>query len=151
MLTGRQNVTFISKLYLGRNMSLVNEKVQWVDEFSELGVYYDRPFKTYSSGMRSRLMFGTSMAFDFDVYLIDEVTGAGDERFRDKTRRVLQEKHTKSDFIMVSHDLWGLKFHCEKALILHNQSVLEFSDLQEAIEVHKMLLKDPNIIISNRE
>ena len=149
MLTGRQNVTFISKLYLGRNMSLVNEKVQWVDEFSELGVYYDRPFKTYSSGMRSRLMFGTSMAFDFDVYLIDEVTGAGDERFRDKTRRVLQEKHIKSDFIMVSHDLWGLKFHCEKALILHNQSVLEFSDLQEAIEVHKMLLKDPDIIISN--
>ncbi len=142
-MTGRQNVRFIAKLYLGRNKLLVNAKVRWVEEFSELGVYYDRPFNSYSSGMRSRLMFGTSMAFDYDVYLIDEVTGAGDEKFRNKTKKLLQDKHDKSDFIMVTHDLWGLKFHCERALILHNQTILEFDDLQEAIHIHKRLLADP--------
>lgn len=148
-MTGRQNVMFIAKLYLGRNKSLVNAKVRWVEEFSELGIYYDRPFNSYSSGMRSRLMFGTSMAFDYDVYLIDEVTGAGDERFRNKTKKLLQEKHAKSDFIMVTHDLWGLKLHCERALILHNQTILEFDDLQEAIRFHKRLLVDPSIHLNN--
>ena len=130
---------------MGRNKLLVNAKVRWVEEFSELGVYYDRPFNSYSSGMRSRLMFGTSMAFDYDVYLIDEVTGAGDEKFRNKTKKLLQDKHDKSDFIMVTHDLWGLKLHCEKALILHNQTILEFDDLQEAIHIHKRLLVDRSI------
>ena len=49
------------------------KKVDCVEKFAELGIYYDRPFKTYSNGMRSRVTFGLSMAFDFDVYVIDEV------------------------------------------------------------------------------
>tara|TARA_B100001093_G_scaffold518324_1_gene602765 strand:+ start:6415 stop:7107 length:693 start_codon:yes stop_codon:yes gene_type:complete len=148
-MTGRQNVIFIARLYLGRNKSLVNAKVKWVEDFSELGIYYDRPFNTYSSGMRSRLMFGVSMAFDFDVYLIDEVTGAGDEKFRNKTKKLLQEKHKTSDFIMVTHDLWGLKLHCERALILHDQSIFQFDDLQDAIDAHKRLLIDPASFVFN--
>jgi len=142
-MTGRQNVTFVSKVYLGSDREQVEAKVRWVEEFAELGIYYDRPFKSYSSGMRSRIMFGMSMAFDFDVYLIDEVTGAGDERFRNKTSHLLQERHTKSDYIMVSHNLWGLEFHCERALLLHNGSLLEFDDLQEGIAMHKQLLQAP--------
>lgn len=142
-MTGRQNVTFVSKVYLGSDREQVEAKVRWVEEFAELGIYYDRPFNSYSSGMRSRLMFGMSMAFDFDVYLIDEVTGAGDERFRYKTSQMLQERHKKSDYIMVSHNLWGLEFHCERALLLHNGTLLEFNDLQEGIAMHKQLLHAP--------
>jgi capsular polysaccharide transport system ATP-binding protein len=140
-MTGRQNVTFVSKVYLGNDREQIEGKVRWVEEFAELGIYYDRPFNSYSSGMRSRLMFGMSMAFDFDVYLIDEVTSAGDERFRNKTSKLLQERHEKSDYIMVSHNLWGLEFHCERALLLHNGSLLEFDDLHEGIAMHKQLLK----------
>jgi capsular polysaccharide transport system ATP-binding protein len=142
-MTGRQNVTFVSKIYLGNDRSQIEEKIRWVEEFSELGAYYDKPFNSYSSGMRSRLMFGMSMAFDFDVYLIDEVTSAGDERFRNKTSELLRERHANSDFIMVSHNLWGLEFHCERALLLHNGSILKFDNLHEGIAVHKELLKMP--------
>lgn len=73
-LTGRENVTFVSRIYAGK--SEIPRKLRYVEEFADLGVYFDRPFKTYSSGMRSRVAFGLSMAFDFDVYLIDEVTAA---------------------------------------------------------------------------
>ncbi|HFP1231741.1 TPA: ABC transporter ATP-binding protein, partial [Escherichia coli] len=67
-LTGRENVKFVARLYAKRDE--LNERVDFVEEFSELGKYFDMPIKTYSSGMRSRLAFGLSMAFKFDYYLI---------------------------------------------------------------------------------
>lgn len=141
-LTGRENVTFVSRIYTEKRN--VPEKVRYVEEFAELGVYFDRPFKTYSSGMRSRVAFGLSMAFDFDVYLIDEVTAAGDQRFREKSKRVLMDRKNKADFLMVDHNLWGLKLHCDRAFILDGGKIEEFSDLDEAVAVHtERLLSAP--------
>jgi capsular polysaccharide transport system ATP-binding protein len=141
-LTGRENVTFVSRIYSEKRK--VPEKVRYVEEFAELGVYFDRPFKTYSSGMRSRVTFGLSMAFDFDVYLIDEVTAAGDQRFREKSRRLLMERKKDADFLMVDHNLWGLKLHCDRAFILDGGKVEEFNDLDEAVALHtERLLTTP--------
>jgi capsular polysaccharide transport system ATP-binding protein len=142
-LTGRENVTFVSKIYAGHEPEVIQEKVRRVEEFAELGVYFDRPFKTYSSGMRSRVTFGLSMAFDFDLYLIDEVTSAGDERFRKRSRKVLEQLHERADFMMVDHNLWGLQLHCNRALLLHDGGLMEFDDLQEGIVMHKQLLEKP--------
>ena len=142
-LTGRENVTFVSKIYAGHQSEVIEDKVRRVEEFAELGPYFDRPFKTYSSGMRSRVTFGLSMAFDFDLYLIDEVTSAGDERFRKRSRQVLERLHKRSDFMMVDHNLWGLQLHCDRALLLHNGGLMEFADLQEGIAMHKHLLEQP--------
>ena len=63
-LTGRENVKFVSRLYALKKD--LKEKISYVEEFSELGKYFDMPIKTYSSGMKSRLAFGLSMAFKFD-------------------------------------------------------------------------------------
>ena len=142
-LTGRENVVFVSKIYAGNSKGVINQKVNLVRNFAELGKYFDRPFKTYSSGMKSRLTFGLSMAFDFDIYLIDEVTSAGDERFRIKSKEILAEKHVNSDFIMVDHNLWGLKFHCNKAFLLHNGELQIFDNVDDGIKCHKMLLEKP--------
>jgi len=133
-LTGRENVTFVSRIYTEKKK--VAEKVRYVEEFAELGVYFDRPFKTYSSGMRSRVTFGLSMAFDFDVYLIDEVTAAGDQRFREKSKFLLMERKKVADFLMVDHNLWGLKLHCDRAFILEGGKIEEFSDLDQAVALH---------------
>jgi capsular polysaccharide transport system ATP-binding protein len=141
-LTGRENVTFVSRIYSEKKR--VPEKVRYVEEFAELGVYFDRPFKTYSSGMRSRVTFGLSMAFDFDVYLIDEVTAAGDQRFREKSKRLLMERKKVSDFLMVDHNLWGLKLHCDRAFILEGGKIEEYDDLDEAVALHtERLLASP--------
>lgn len=142
-LTGRENVTFVSRIYTSKKN--VPEKVRYVEEFAELGVYFDRPFKTYSSGMRSRVTFGLSMAFNFDVYLIDEVTAAGDQRFREKSKRVLMERKKNADFLMVDHNLWGLKLHCDRAFILDDGKIEVFSDLDEAVALHtERLLSAPS-------
>lgn len=133
-LTGRENVTFVSRIYSEKR--LIEEKVRYVEEFAELGVYFDRPFKTYSSGMRSRVTFGLSMAFDFDVYLIDEVTAAGDQRFREKSKQLLMQRKSDSDFLMVDHNLWGLKLHCDKAFLLDGGKLEVFEDVDHAIALH---------------
>lgn len=141
-LTGRENVTFVSRIYTEKKK--VPDKVRYVEEFAELGVYFDRPFKTYSSGMRSRVTFGLSMAFDFDVYLIDEVTAAGDQRFREKSKLLLMERKKVADFLMVDHNLWGLKLHCDRAFILEGGKIEEFDDLDEAVTLHtERLLSSP--------
>ena len=140
-LSARENTIFVSKIYAGLNKEDVQRKVNIVQEFAEIGDFFDRPFKTYSSGMRSRVTFGLSMAFDFDVYLIDEVTSAGDERFRNRSKEYLSRKKQNSDFIMVDHNLWGLKFHCDRAFLLHNGDLIEFNNVEEGIAQHKKYLE----------
>ena len=142
-LTGRENVIFVSKIYSGQNEEIIYDKVRKVQEFAEIGEFFDRPFKTYSSGMRSRVTFGLSMAFDFDIYLIDEVSSAGDERFREKSKEYLKDKHKEADFMMVDHNLYGLKLHCDKAFLLNEGNLIQFDDLQEGIETYKRLLLEP--------
>ena len=144
-LTARENVTFVSKIYTNNNKELIKEKVKKVEEFAEIGEAFDRPFKTYSKGMKSRVTFGLSLAFKFDVYLIDEITAAGDARFRDRCKEELERLRKKSDFIMVNHNLYGLKEHCDKALILHEGHILEYDNLDEAINIHRKLLNNPEL------
>lgn len=82
-LSARDNVKFVSRIY-GYESESMREKVSFVEEFAEIGQYFDEPVKTFSSGMRSRVAFGLSMAFDFDYYLIDEAGAVGDAKFKKK-------------------------------------------------------------------
>ena len=149
-LSARENVTFVSKVFYGNNESKTDEIVNNVQEFANIGDYFDRPFMTYSQGMRSRVTFGLSMAFAFDVYLIDEITSAGDEGFRERSKKLLEERHKKSDFIMVDHNIGRLNIHCDRALILHDGKLTKCEDINEGIEKYKDFLSDEikNIYIS---
>ena len=115
-LTGRENVKFVARLYAKQEE--LKDKVAFVEEFAELGKYFDMPIKTYSSGMKSRLGFGLSMAFNFDYYLVDEITAVGDARFKKKCEKAFNEKRERSCLLMVSHSLHSLKEHCDQALYL---------------------------------
>lgn len=132
-LTGRENVKFVSRLYASKDE--LGDKVAFVEEFSELGKYFDMPIKTYSSGMKSRLGFGLSMAFNFDYYLVDEVTAVGDARFKKKCELLFNSKKEKSSFLMVSHSMKTLKQHCDYALYLRKDGkYLIFDSIEECIE-----------------
>ena len=115
----------------------MQEKVAFVEDFSELGKYFDMPIKTYSSGMRSRLGFGLSMAFKFDYYLVDEVTAVGDARFKKKCADCFNERHLESSFLMVSHSLNSLKLYCDSALLFKKNSQVSFHEsVDEAIALY---------------
>ncbi|HAN9896034.1 TPA: ABC transporter ATP-binding protein, partial [Escherichia coli] len=118
-LTGRENVKFVARLYSKNNE--LRDKIDFVKDFSELGKYFDMPIKTYSSGMRSRLGFGLSMAFDFDYYLVDEITAVGDARFKKKCIDLFNQKRDKSNLLMVSHNLNSLADYCDHAILFDKQ------------------------------
>ena len=135
-LTGRENVKFVARLYAKQEE--LKEKIEFVEEFAELGKYFDMPIKTYSSGMRSRLGFGLSMAFKFDYYIVDEVTAVGDARFKEKCANLFKERHKESSFLMVSHSLNSLKEFCDVAIVFKDDNRVDFyEDVQEGIEEYK--------------
>lgn len=135
-LTGRENVKFVARLYATRDE--LKEKVAFVEEFAELGKYFDMPIKTYSSGMKSRLGFGLSMAFKFDYYLVDEVTAVGDARFKQKCAAFFNTKHKESSFLMVSHSLESLVNYCSGAILIKRDNIIEyFDDVRKAIFEYK--------------
>lgn len=136
-LTGRENVKFVARLYAKQEE--LKEKIEFVEEFAELGKYFDMPIKTYSSGMRSRLGFGLSMAFKFDYYIVDEVTAVGDARFKEKCAQLFKEKHKESSFLMVSHSLNSLKEFCDVAIVFKNSYIIGYyENVQSGIDEYKM-------------
>lgn len=132
-MTGAQNVRFVARIY-GVD---TEELIEFVRHFSELGDQFFMPFRTYSSGMRSRITFGTAMGIRFDTYLVDEVTAVGDASFRRKSRAVFRDRVKNSSAIMVSHNMDEMRDYCDAGMVL-NQGVIEyFDDINDAIEVHE--------------
>jgi capsular polysaccharide transport system ATP-binding protein len=135
-LTGKQNAQFVCRIY-GDDKESIKEKLSFIELFSELGDYYEMPVKTYSSGMRSRLKFAISMAFDFDIYLFDEINAVGDAKFRAKSRAALKEKRDKANYIMVSHNANDLIKECDVLAILHEGSITLFEDIKYGIRHYR--------------
>jgi capsular polysaccharide transport system ATP-binding protein len=132
-LTGLDNLKFICRVY-GTDYS---SKINYVEDFSELGKYMREPVKTYSSGMRARLAFAISMAVDFDCFLIDEVISVGDTRFHDKCRCELFEKRVDRAMVMVSHEVHNIREHCVRACVINKGMLLEFADIDSAYEYYQ--------------
>ncbi|WP_210447109.1 ABC transporter ATP-binding protein [Vibrio crassostreae] len=135
-MTGRENTRFIGRVNGVANLDEYEEKVK---SFAELGIKYDLPVKSYSSGMRSRLAFGCCVAIDFDIYLIDEATSVGDQKFRKKAKQALLNKSKTANVIMVSHDMKEIRQFCDSAIILHQGELTFYADLEEGLNVYKRL------------
>lgn len=136
LLTGRQNAKFVARIF-GVD---IDEMVDEVQDFAELGTSFDLPINTYSQGMRARLAFGVSMAVNFDCYLVDEIIGVGDIRFREKCRAVFQDRLRHSQVIMASHSESGLREFCDSAILVENGAVVCFDSLEEGLEAYKELM-----------
>ena len=131
-LTGAQNVRFVARIYGVDTDALVD----YVEDFSELGVNYHKPFGTYSSGMRSRLAMGTSMGIDFDTYLVDEVTSVGDAAFRAKSERVFMDRMKNASAVVVSHSMPFIRKTCTLGAVLHEGKLFFFDNIEQAISFY---------------
>jgi capsular polysaccharide transport system ATP-binding protein len=131
-LTGLDNLRFISRVYGTR----AEDKVGFVEDFSELGTYFREPVRTYSAGMRARLAFAISMVVEFDCFLIDEIVAVGDARFTEKCRRELFEKRGDRAMIIVSHDREFIRQHCQHAAVLAGGRLHQFPTVEQAYEYY---------------
>jgi capsular polysaccharide transport system ATP-binding protein len=132
-LTGLDNLRFICRVY----GTSADDKIEFVQEFSELGRYLREPVKTYSAGMRARLAFAISMVVEFDCFLIDEIVSVGDSRFHEKCRVELFEKRSDRAMIIVSHDPGYIKAHCQHAAVLVKGKLSAFNEVDEAFAFYQ--------------
>ena len=134
-MTGRENCRFVCRIHGGSNFKEVENFVQ---DFSELGVKFDLPIKTLSGGQKARIAFGMSMAFDFEIYLLDEITSVGDPAFKKKASALLEERRQKANIVMVSHAPPQLRqFGCDLGIVMHEGQMTVYDDFEEAISVYQ--------------
>ena len=132
-MTGAQNVKFVARVY-GAD---TDETRDFVEEFADLGEHFHMPVRTYSSGMRGRLAFGLSMAFQFDTYLVDETTAAGDGAFREKANALFLARMKHSGAVVVNHSMTMIRELCDVGVVLEGGQATYYEDLDEAIAAHE--------------
>jgi capsular polysaccharide transport system ATP-binding protein len=135
-LTARENVQFVCRIH-GAWGEALRAKVRYVQDFAEIGDYFDLPVKSFSSGMRSRVAFGMSMAFEFDYYLIDEVMAVGDAQFRAKSRQVLLDRLARSNVILTSHNMADIRQFCNVVVLVEQGQARVFPDIEEGIRAYQ--------------
>lgn len=120
-LTGRENI-YLSGMLLGFSEEQINEHIKEIIEFSELGEFIDKPVKTYSSGMYSKLAFSITAILETEIMLIDEVLSVGDSKFKKKSYKKMKEliSHANRTVIIVSHSSDTLKQLCSRIIWLHD-------------------------------
>lgn len=139
-MTGRQNVKFICRIY-GKSEEQIKKIAMHVKEFSELGDYFEMPISSYSSGMKSRLSFAMSLAFDFDYLIIDEILSVGDASFKKKSQKALQDKMQKCNILIVSHSMETLRELCDAGLIVDDGKLYYYEHIEDAIQSYNSINK----------
>jgi ABC-type polysaccharide/polyol phosphate transport system ATPase subunit len=137
-LTGLDNLRFVCRVY-GVPWE---DKVNYVESFSELGPYLREPVQNYSAGMRARLAFAISMVIEFDCFLIDEIIAVGDAGFHEKCRIELFEKRANRAMIIVSHDMSYIRDHCSRAGVLREGQLALFDNIDDAQNFYGLSFSD---------
>lgn len=131
-LTGLDNVRFISRIY----KQDYEKNIDFVADFTQLGLYLKEPVKNYSQGMRARLAFAISMIIEFDCYLIDEISAVGDARFHERCEIELFQKRQDRAMLIISHDTEYVRNHCSHFAVLHDGAICFYSSFDEAHSHH---------------
>ena len=131
--TGYENI-YIRGLILGLSPKEIDRRVNDIAAYSDLGDYLDLPFRTYSEGMRLRLVFAIATSIDGDIILMDEWIAVGDAAFRRKTHERLRDKTFSSGIVVLaSHDTGLLREICNVALHLEGGTVRKFGPIEDVL------------------
>ena len=140
-MTGFENI-YINASILGLSKKEIDERIDDIINFAELGNFLNNPVRTYSSGMYMRLAFAVAINVDADILLIDEILAVGDAKFRDKCLKKLKEiKENGTTIVLVSHSLGQIESFCNRTIWLHNGQICKDGSPKE---VHKEYLEFMN-------
>lgn len=133
MMTGRENAYFAG-MVLGLDRDFIDSRLDSIIEFSGIGDFINRPVKTYSSGMRSRLGFAIAAQIEPEILLLDEVLAVGDLGFQQKClARIREMRAAGSTILIVTHNMNVVKSFCDSALLLDAGRVISHGDPDEVV------------------
>lgn len=135
-LSGRDNV-MIGLVLQGWTLRNARALIPSIEEFADIGKFFDQPVRSYSSGMRARLGFATGMCSKVDILLIDEVLGVGDARFRQKAESAMRERIAgEQTVIFVSQIPAQIATLCDRALWISNSEVKKVGHPQDVANAY---------------
>ncbi|MCQ2527846.1 MAG: ABC transporter ATP-binding protein [Saccharofermentans sp.] len=124
-LSGRENIYTNASIF-GLSKAEIDERLQSIIDFSELGEFIDNPVRTYSSGMYMRLAFSVAINVDADVLLVDEILAVGDTNFQAKCFNKMQDiKAAGTTIVIVSHSLSQIEQICDRSVWIHAGKIKE--------------------------
>ena len=141
-LTGYENI-YLSGMLLGYSKEQIDEKVDKIIEFSELGDFVYKPVSSYSSGMYSKLAFSITAILETDIMLIDEVLSVGDIHFKEKSYNKMKELISDSDrtVVIVSHSTKTIVELCDKVIWLHDGLIKDEGKPEEIMEKYESFMR----------
>jgi ABC-type polysaccharide/polyol phosphate transport system ATPase subunit len=133
-MTGRENI-ILSGMLLGFSEKDVKAKEQEIIDFAEIGDFIDKPVRTYSSGMYSKLAFSITAILETDIMLIDEVLSVGDQKFKKKSYNKMKSLISNKDrtVIIVSHSIDTLKELCDHVMWMHDGEIVKYGAPDEVL------------------
>ena len=138
--SGIENI-YMNGTYIGLSKKEIDQKLDAIIAFTELGEFIHEPIKTYSSGMLMRLAFSVAFHADPACFVVDEALSVGDAHFQQKCIKTLKEfKKNGGSIVFVSHDMNAVKILCERALLLEKGEVLKIGTPEEVINKYNFLL-----------
>lgn len=141
-LSGRANVYHSAGL-MGFSRQAIDTAIGGIEEFAEVGEYFDEPARTYSTGMQMRVAFSVATAFRPDILIVDEALSVGDAYFQHKCfKRIREYRDQGTSLLIVSHDSSAVQSLCDRALLLENGSLLKDGDPAEVMDLYNALIAE---------
>lgn len=139
-LTGRQN-TYHSIGLMGYSKKQIDEVIEEIQEFAEIGDYFDKPVRVYSSGMQARVSFAIATAFRPDILIVDEALSVGDIYFQHKSfEKIKKYQKEGTTLLFVSHDKTAVLALCNRAILLNQGEILKDGNPEEVTDYYNALL-----------
>lgn len=141
-LTGRQNVYHSAGL-MGFTNEQINAVIDELEEFAEIGEYFDQPVRTYSSGMQLRVAFGVVTAYRPEILIIDEALSVGDAYFQHKSlNRIREFQEQGTTLLLVTHDRGAIQAICDRAILLEKGAIIKDGNPEEVMDFYNALIAE---------
>ena len=141
-LTGRQNVYQAGGL-MGFSQRELTELMPSIQDFAEIGDFFDQPIRVYSSGMQARLAFALATAKRPDILIVDEVLSVGDSYFQHKSfDRIRQFKAEGTSILLVTHALNDVRALCDRVILLDKGTVLKDGAPDEVVDYYNAMIAE---------
>ena len=141
-LTGRQNAIHALSI-MGFNAEEVHKVTQKIEEFSEIGEYFDEPVRAYSSGMQMRVAFAVATAYRPEILIIDEALSVGDTYFQHKSfSRIRKFQEQGTTLLIVSHDRSAIQSLCNRAILLEDGAVIKDGNPEEVFDFYNAIIAE---------
>ena len=140
--TGIENI-YLNGTMIGFSKEEIDQRLQSIIDFADIGDYITQPVKSYSSGMFVRLAFAVAINIDPEILIVDEALSVGDVFFQSKCYRKFEDfKREGKTILFVSHDLSAISRYCDRAILLNQGDKVYEGTPKEAIDIYKKVLVD---------